>query len=105
MMKPPTEGGGLLHFLRRNHMHWYGQSRVCITARLLVDAELDWLQITVEAKGVDPRHLLLTTVHHPERLHDLGPVMARLCTELVDVVRTTTRTEPSSSWPSETHER
>lgn len=95
MMKPPTEGGGLLHFLRRNHMHWYGQSRVCITARLLVDAEQDWLQITVEAHGVDPRHLLSSTVHHPERLHDLGPTIARLCTELMDTVRESTGTRPA----------
>lgn len=77
-------------------MDWIAQDRVKVTATLLVDAEQDWLQVTVESHGVDPRHLLSMTVHHPERLQELGPVIARLCMELVDVVRTTTGTRPSS---------
>lgn len=85
-------------------MDFNAQTRVAVTARVLVDAEQDWLQVTVEAHGVDPRHLLSMTVHHPERLEELGPVVARLCIELIDVVRESTGTRRRGTTAPPTHE-
>lgn len=84
-------------------MDFNAQPRVCVRARVLVDAEQDWFQVTVEAHGVDPRHVLAIHVGHAHRLDELGPQMARLCTRLLDTVRETTGTRsPSSPAPTST---
>ncbi len=71
-----------------------GQNRICVTLRILVDVERDWMQRSIRVTGVDERHLLADVVHHPESLRDLAPSMARTLLELVDEIRTSTGTVP-----------
>ncbi len=70
------------------------QNRICVTLRILVDVERDWMQRSLRVTGVDERHLLADVVHHPESLRDLAPSMARTLLELVDEIRTSTGTAP-----------
>lgn len=75
-------------------MEPFGQNRICVTLRVLVDVERDWMQRSIRVTGVDDRHLLADVVHHPEPFRDLAPSMARTLLELVDEVRTSTGTAP-----------
>ncbi len=72
----------------------FGQSRVQLHLRVLVDVERDWLQVSTEVQGVDERHLLASVVHPPQSFTDIASVLPRVVLESLDLIRTTTGTRP-----------
>jgi len=72
----------------------FGQDRVQIHLRVLVDVQRNWMQRSIEVMGVDDRHLLASVVHPPEQLHELATVMPRQLLELIDLMRDATGTVP-----------
>lgn len=72
----------------------FEQDRVQIHLRILVDVQRDFMQRSIEVRGVDERHLLASVVHPAESFRDISSTLARTLLEMLELARTTTGTRP-----------
>lgn len=68
-------------------MSVFEQDRVAITVTVLADSSTDWCQCTIEARGVDPSHLLALDVQHPIALSELAAHCPSLLLRILEILR------------------
>lgn len=68
-------------------MDAFTQDRVRLTITVLIDAQDDWSQTTLELHGVDDRALLALEVNHPVKFLPFSSQLARTLLEGEAMVR------------------